>query len=122
MAQTLVTQFDKGDVEEVGLVKFDFLGLRTLTIIDWALKTINAKKRKQGEAEVDISRIPLDDAKAYALLKRAQTTAVFQLESRGMKDLIRRLQPDNIEDPIALVALFRPGPLESGMVDDFYQP
>lgn len=116
---SLVTQFDKGDVEEVGLVKFDFLGLRTLTIIDWALKTINAKKRKQGEAEVDISRIPLDDAKAYALLKRAQTTAVFQLESRGMKDLIRRLQPDNIEDLIALVALFRPGPLESGMVDDF---
>ncbi|MEN9463958.1 MAG: hypothetical protein RL217_139 [Pseudomonadota bacterium] len=116
---SLVTQFDKGDVEEVGLVKFDFLGLRTLTIIDWALKTINAKKRKQGEAEVDISRIPLDDAQAYKLLKRAQTTAVFQLESRGMKDLIRRLQPDNIEDLIALVALFRPGPLESGMVDDF---
>lgn len=116
---SLVTQFDKGDVEDVGLVKFDFLGLRTLTIIDWALKTINAKKRKQGEAEVDISRIPLNDAEAYKLLKRAQTTAVFQLESRGMKDLIRRLQPDNIEDLIALVALFRPGPLESGMVDDF---
>lgn len=116
---SLVTQFDKGDVEEAGLVKFDFLGLRTLTIIDWALKTINAKQRKQGQPEIDISRIPLDDPASYKLLKKAQTTAVFQLESRGMKDLIRRLQPDNIEDMIALVALFRPGPLESGMVDDF---
>ena len=115
----LVTQFDKGDVEEAGLVKFDFLGLRTLTIIDWALKTINKKQQQLGLPLVDINRIPLDDAPSYTLLKKAQTTAVFQLESRGMKDLIRRLQPDNIEDMIALVALFRPGPLESGMVDDF---
>ncbi len=115
----LVTQFDKGDVEEAGLVKFDFLGLRTLTIIDWALKTINKKQQQLGLPLVDIDRIPLDDAPSYTLLKKAQTTAVFQLESRGMKDLIRRLQPDNIEDMIALVALFRPGPLESGMVDDF---
>ena len=115
----LVTQFDKGDVEEAGLVKFDFLGLRTLTIIDWALKTINKKQQELGLPLVDINRIPLDDAPSYTLLKKAQTTAVFQLESRGMKDLIRRLQPDNIEDMIALVALFRPGPLESGMVDDF---
>lgn len=115
----LVTQYDKDDVENAGLVKFDFLGLRTLTIIDWALKTINAKRALTGEEPVDISSIPLDDPDSFALLKRAQTTAVFQLESRGMKDLVRRLQPDNIEDMIALVALFRPGPLESGMVDDF---
>lgn len=115
----LVTQFDKGDVEEAGLVKFDFLGLRTLTIIKWALEMINPKRLSQGLPELDISAIPLDDGPSYAMLKRAETTAVFQLESRGMKDLIRRLQPDNIEDMIALVALFRPGPLESGMVDDF---
>lgn len=115
----LVTQFDKGDVEEAGLVKFDFLGLRTLTIIDWARIMINKQRREKGEPPLDISAIPLDDPKTYTLLKRAETTAVFQLESRGMKDLIKRLQPDNIEDLIALVALFRPGPLESGMVDDF---
>jgi DNA polymerase-3 subunit alpha len=115
----LVTQFDKNDVEEAGLVKFDFLGLRTLTIIDWALKTINSKRAKENLPPVEIEHIPLDDQASYTLLKKAQTTAVFQLESRGMKDLIRRLQPDNIEDMIALVALFRPGPLESGMVDDF---
>ncbi len=115
----LVTQFDKGDVEEAGLVKFDFLGLRTLTIIDWARIMIDKQRLKKGESPLDISAIPLDDAKTFSLLKRAETTAVFQLESRGMKDLIKRLQPDNIEDLIALVALFRPGPLESGMVDDF---
>ncbi|HWV14927.1 MAG TPA: DNA polymerase III subunit alpha [Cellvibrio sp.] len=115
----LVTQFDKNDVEEAGLVKFDFLGLRTLTIIDWARIMIDKKRAKQGEEPLDISAIPLDDGKTFALLKRAETTAVFQLESRGMKDLIKRLQPDNLEDLIALVALFRPGPLESGMVDDF---
>lgn len=114
-----VTQFDKNDVEEAGLVKFDFLGLRTLTIIDWALKTINRIKRKQNQDEIDIARIPLDDAPTYQLLKNAETTAVFQLESRGMKELIKKLKPDNIEDLIALVALFRPGPLDSGMVDDF---
>jgi DNA polymerase III subunit alpha len=115
----LVTQFDKGDVEEAGLVKFDFLGLRTLTIIDWARIMIDKKRAKTGEPPLDIMEIPLDDPKTFALLKRAETTAVFQLESRGMKDLIKRLQPDNLEDLIALVALFRPGPLESGMVDDF---
>ena len=115
----LVTQFDKNDVEEAGLVKFDFLGLRTLTIIDWALKTINRFKDKAGEPHIRIEEIDLDDKASIEYLKTAQTTAVFQLESRGMKDLVRRLQPDNLEDMIALVALFRPGPLESGMVDDF---
>jgi DNA polymerase III subunit alpha len=115
----LVTQYDKNDVEEAGLIKFDFLGLRTLTIIDWARQMIDKQRVAQGEAPLDISAIPLDDLDTFALLKRAETTAVFQLESRGMKDLIKRMQPDNLEDLIALVALFRPGPLESGMVDDF---
>ena len=115
----LVTQFDKYDVEEAGLVKFDFLGLRTLTIIDWALKMINPRLKKEGKETVEIEHIPLDDRASFELLKTTETTAVFQLESRGMKDLIRRLQPDNLEEMIALVALFRPGPLESGMVDDF---
>ena len=115
----LVTQFDKNDVEDAGLVKFDFLGLRTLTIVDWALKMINPRLEAEGKPLVNIDHIPLDDRASFDLLKSAETTAVFQLESRGMKDLIRRLQPDNLEDMIALVALFRPGPLESGMVDDF---
>ncbi|SJM93354.1 DNA polymerase III alpha subunit [Crenothrix polyspora] len=115
----LVTQFDKDDVEAVGLVKFDFLGLRTLTIIDWALQTINLKKQQAHEALVDITLIPRDDAPTYELLKYGLTTAVFQLESRGMKELIKKLKPDCFDDIIALVALFRPGPLESGMVDDY---
>ena len=115
----LVAQFDKDDVEAAGLVKFDFLGLRTLTIIDWALGTINGKRQLRGEGPVDINHIPLDDQPTFELLKKAETTAVFQLESRGMKELIRRLQPSTFEDIIALVALFRPGPLESGMVEDF---
>ncbi|TVP84121.1 MAG: DNA polymerase III subunit alpha [Thioalkalivibrio sp.] len=113
---SLVTHFDKDDVEAVGLVKFDFLGLRTLTIIDWALEAI--RQLPDGE-DVDLDRIPLDDPAAFRLLQAHQTTAVFQLESGGMKDLIRRLQPDSFEDVIALVALYRPGPLQSGMVDDF---
>ena len=116
---SVVTQYDKNDVEEVGLVKFDFLGLRTLTIIDWALKAINAEKKKNGEEPIDIAQIPLDDVESFDLLKASNTTAVFQLESSGMKDLIRRLQPDTFEDIVALVALYRPGPLESGMVQDF---
>jgi DNA polymerase-3 subunit alpha len=115
----LVTQFDKDDVEAAGLVKFDFLGLRTLTIIDWALKTINRERAKVDEEPLDIAFIPLDDMPTYELLQRAETTAVFQLESRGMKELIKKLKPDCLEDLIALVALFRPGPLQSGMVDDF---
>ncbi|HEA3198807.1 TPA: DNA polymerase III subunit alpha [Aeromonas veronii] len=114
-----VTQFDKNDVEYAGLVKFDFLGLRTLTIIDWALGMINPRLVKEGKPPVDIAAIPIDDKKSFDLLQRYETTAVFQLESRGMKDLIKRLRPDCFEDMIALVALFRPGPLQSGMVDNF---
>jgi DNA polymerase-3 subunit alpha len=115
----LVTQFDKDDVEAVGLVKFDFLGLRTLTIINWALQTINKKQAELGDPLIDITQIPRDDKASYDLLMAAQTTAVFQLESRGMKELIKKLKPDCFNDIIALVALFRPGPLESGMVDDY---
>ncbi len=114
-----VTQFDKNDVEYAGLVKFDFLGLRTLTILQWALDMVNATHEKQGKPLIDINQIPLDDADSFVMLKKYETTAVFQLESRGMKDLIKRLQPDCFEDMIALVALFRPGPLQSGMVDNF---
>ncbi len=102
-----VTQLDKDDVEAVGLVKFDFLGLRTLTIIDWAVRTINQERTVRGEPPLDITALPMDDTATYAMLKRCQTTAVFQLESRGMRDLIRRLQPDRFEDIVALVALFR---------------
>ena len=115
----LVTQFDKNDVETAGLVKFDFLGLRTLTIIDWAIKMINAQEFEADAPGLDITTIPLDDRKVYELLQKGETTAVFQLESRGMKDLIKRQLPSSFEDIIALVALFRPGPLQSGMVDDF---
>ena len=115
----LVTQFDKDDVESIGLVKFDFLGLRTLTIIDWALAEVDKRREKEGLSHLDIAKIPLDDVPTFDLLKAQQTTAVFQLESSGMKNLIKKLQPDCFEDIIALVALFRPGPLDSGMVDDF---
>nr|WP_086939064.1 DNA polymerase III subunit alpha [Thaumasiovibrio occultus] len=114
-----VTQFDKNDVETAGLVKFDFLGLRTLTIIDWALGMINPRLEKEGKTPVNIAAIPMADSKSFAMLQKSETTAVFQLESRGMKELIKRLQPDCFEDMIALVALFRPGPLQSGMVDNF---
>ncbi len=114
-----VTQFDKDDVEAVGLVKFDFLGLKTLTIIDRALRVINQTRAQQNEPPIDIGLIPLNDPPTFKLLKACKSMAVFQLESHGMRDLIKRLQPDCFEDLIALVALFRPGPLQSGMVDDF---
>ena len=114
---SIVTQFDMSDVEAIGLVKFDFLGLRTLTIIQWAVDAINAESR--DAPPIDILSIPLDDAATYALLSKGQTTAVFQFESRGMKDYIKKLEPDTFEDLIALAALYRPGPLGSGMVDDF---
>jgi len=120
-ATGVVTQLDKDDVETVGLVKFDFLGLRTLTIINWAVRNANRELAASGQAPLTISAIPLDDPKTFELIKRGDTSAVFQLESRGMRDLIRRIEPDCFEDIIALVALFRPGPLQSGMVDDFIE-
>ena len=117
---SLISQYDKDDVEKAGLVKFDFLGLTTLTIIDWAVQAINGSIESQGGGTlVDIDRVPLDDAATFDLLKRAETTAVFQLESRGMKDLVRRLLPDRFDDILALVALFRPGPLDNGTHDDY---
>jgi DNA polymerase-3 subunit alpha len=115
----VVTQFDKDDVETIGLVKFDFLGLRTLTIIDWALKAINAQRQVKDLEPIVLDDLPLADPKTFELLQDCRTTAVFQLESSGMKDLIRKLQPDSFNEIIALVALFRPGPLESGMVGDY---
>ena len=110
-----VTQFDMKDVEKVGLIKFDFLGLKTLTVIDTALKLI---EKHHGE-KIDLSKISLDDEETFRLLSEGDTTGVFQLESSGMKDLIRRMKPSSFTDLIALVALYRPGPLESGMVEDF---
>ncbi len=116
-----VTQFDKNDVEDAGLVKFDFLGLRTLTILQWAIEMADEKLLKEGKEPIVIADIPLEDPASYKVLLRAETTAVFQLESSGMKSLIAKLKPDCFEDIIALVALFRPGPLQSGMVDNFIE-
>ena len=116
-SDSTVSQLDKDDVEKIGLVKFDFLGLRTLTIIDWAVRYVRSLGNENSK--FNIETIPLDDRSTYGLLKASNTTAVFQLESRGMKELIKRLQPDTFEDIVALVALYRPGPLESGMVEDF---
>jgi len=116
-SNSAISQFDKDDVEAVGLVKFDFLGLRNLTILDWAVRYVrqfNADKR-----DFDVMALELDDATTYNLLGSGNTTAVFQLESRGMKELLRNLKPNTFEDIIAVLALFRPGPLESGMVIDF---
>ncbi|MCS5572807.1 MAG: DNA polymerase III subunit alpha, partial [Pseudomonadales bacterium] len=116
---TAVTQFDKDDVEAMGLVKFDLLGLRTLTIIDRTVSMINETVKGDAQASLDMRKIPMDDASTFQLLQSRRTRAVFQLESHGMRDLIRRLQPDHFDDIVALVALFRPGPLQSGMVDLF---
>jgi DNA polymerase-3 subunit alpha len=104
----VISQFDKDDVEAVGLVKFDFLGLTTLTILDWATRYVRAL----GEKSFALEKVPLDDAATYKLLSAGNTTAVFQLESRGMRDLIKRARPDRFEDVIALVALYRPGPMD----------
>ncbi|WP_442592670.1 DNA polymerase III subunit alpha [Parapusillimonas sp. JC17] len=112
-----VSQFDKDDVEAAGLVKFDFLGLRNLTILDWAVRYV--REYNESKRDFDVMALPLDDQKAYRLLSEGNTTAVFQLESRGMKELLKSLQPSTFEDVIAMLALYRPGPLESGMVVDF---
>jgi len=114
-----LTQFDKDDVEKIGLVKFDFLGLRTLTIIDKAVKSINDDLVSKNDEPLDISSIDLNDPKVFKLLSSGKTTSVFQLESPGMKALIKRLQPTKFEEIVALLALFRPGPLETGMDDEF---
>jgi DNA polymerase-3 subunit alpha len=117
---TYVTQYSKDDVEAAGLVKFDFLGLKTLTVIDIAVRLINKRPDRRDEP-LDLDRIPLDDKATYALLQSGETTNVFQLESSGMQGLFTRLRPDCFEDVVAAVALYRPGPLGSGMVEDFVQ-
>jgi len=106
--ESTISQFDMKDVERIGLVKFDFLGLTTLTILDWAMESIRA----MGNPEFSLEKIPLDDPAAYSVFASANTTAVFQFESRGMRDLVKRARPDRFEDIIALVALYRPGPME----------
>ena len=118
-SNSLMTQFDKDDVETIGLVKFDFLGLRTLTVIDRAVKTINESLKEKNEKTLDLNSLTLDDPKVFDLLASGRTTAVFQLESTGMRELIRRLKPTKFEEIVALLALYRPGPLESGMHDEF---
>lgn len=115
----LVSQFDKDDIEKIGLVKFDFLGLRTLTIIDNTVQTINAKREQEGEALLKIKDLDLKDPQVYKLLKTGETSALFQLESQGMKSWLQKLKPDNFEEIVAMVALYRPGPLQSGMGDTF---
>jgi DNA polymerase-3 subunit alpha len=114
---SLVSQYDKDDVEAVGLVKFDFLGLRTLTILELALENANKQRATLGEAPLSFETLPLNDKASYNLLKTANTTAVFQLESRGMKDMLKQAKPDCFEDIIALVALYRPGPMD--LIPDF---
>ncbi len=114
-----ITQYDKKDVEHAGLVKFDFLGLTTLTIIDDAKTMIDAKLAREGKPPINIAAIPYDDEESFKMIQETETTAVFQLESTGMRKLIGRMQPDRFDDLVALVALYRPGPLESGMVDHF---
>ena len=112
---SVVSQFDKDDVEAIGLVKFDFLGLRTLTILDWAMRHVT--RLAGGIAPFALETLPLDDAATYELLTKANTTAVFQLESRGMKDMLKQARPNRFEDIIALVALYRPGPMD--LIPDF---
>lgn len=116
-SDSVVSQYDKDDVEAVGLVKFDFLGLRTLTILAMALESANAQRALSGLAPLSLDRLPLEDAPTFDLLKAANTTAVFQLESRGMKDMLKQAKPDCFEDIIALVALYRPGPMD--LIPDF---
>jgi DNA polymerase-3 subunit alpha len=115
-----VTQYDKDDVEHAGLVKFDFLGLKTLTVIDYAVRWINRRPDRRGDP-FRLDQIPMDDRATFALLQSGETANVFQLESQGMQSLFKKLRPDTFEDIVAAVALYRPGPLGTGMVDDFVQ-
>ena len=119
--EVAITQFDMKDVEAIGLTKFDFLGLRTVTLLQQCLGTVNARRESRGETPLDLDTLPLDDKETYELLQRAQTTEVFQLESAGMRDLLGRMQPDRFDDLVALVALYRPGPLNSKMDVEYIQ-
>ena len=115
---TVASQFDMGDVESAGLVKFDFLGLKTLTILDQAVDRVNSKLEDKSKC-IDIEDLPLNDSKTFALLQRAETTGVFQLESRGMRDYLRQLVPSDFEDIVSMNALYRPGALGMNMVDSY---
>ncbi len=117
---SIVTQYDKNDVEEAGLVKFDFLGLKTLTVLDIAESLVNARPDRKGK-KFEVRTLPLDDRATYQLISSGDTTGVFQLESEGMQQLLRNMKPDCFEDVVAAVALYRPGPLGTGMIDDFIQ-
>ena len=118
-SDVVVSQFDKDDVEAVGLVKFDFLGLSNLTVIDKAVKII--AKKGLSEDLIDVDTLKLDDKKVFKLLQDCDTTGVFQLESDGMRGYLKKLKPDSFEDIVAMLALYRPGPLDAGMVDDYIQ-
>ncbi len=115
-SESVISQLDKDDVEKIGLVKFDFLGLTTLTILDWTLRFI---RRLDPESKIRLEDLPLNDAAAYKVFHAGNTTAVFQFESRGMRDLVQRARPDRFEDIVALVALFRPGPMD--LIPDFVE-
>ncbi len=115
----IVAQYAMGDVEKVGLVKFDFLGLKTLTVIDTAVRLINEQRTAAGEPPFEIDKISIDDAAVYKMIASGDTTGVFQLESSGFREMLQKLKPDCLEDIVAANALYRPGPLEGGMVDDF---
>jgi DNA polymerase-3 subunit alpha len=117
----IATQYDMNDVAKVGLVKFDFLGLKTLTVIQTAVALADADRKTRGEAPLDMAAIPLDDAGVYRMISAADVTGVFQLESSGFRDLLKKLKPDCFEDIVAAGALYRPGPIEGGMVDDFVE-
>ena len=117
----IATQYDMNDVAKVGLVKFDFLGLKTLTVIQTAVDLADAERQARGEAALDMAAIPLDDAEVYRMISAADVTGVFQLESSGFRDLLKKLKPDCFEDIVAAGALYRPGPIEGGMVDDFVE-
>src|SRR5690606_2675606 len=109
------------EVEKAGLVKFDFLGLKTLTVIQTAVRLINEQRSAAGEPTFDIDAIDKGDPAVYAMISRGDTTGVFQLESSGFREILTKLKPDKLEDIVAAVALYRPGPLEGGMVDDFIE-
>ena len=111
-SDSFVSQYDKDDVEAVGLVKFDFLGLTTLTIVEEAVKLIRDRKYGEPQPDFDVARLPLDDAKSYQIFAKGSTGAIFQFESRGMRDLIMRARPNSVEDLTALNALYRPGPMD----------
>jgi DNA polymerase-3 subunit alpha len=117
----IVTQYDKDMVEKAGLVKFDFLGLKTLTVIRTCLEHVDRERATRVEPPLDLSLIPLDDGAVYKMISDADVTGVFQLESSGFRELLKKLRPDCFEDIVAAGALYRPGPLEGGMVDDFIE-